>query len=490
MLFNSLEFLIFFPIVVLAYFLIPQRVRYLWLLGASYYFYMCWNAEYALLMATSTVITWLSGIFIGRAKTGRGKKLTVAASFVLNLAILFYFKYFYFTMDNINMVRQMLGLSQLVPKFDVILPVGISFYTFQALSYTMDVYRNEVVPEKNFFRYALFVSFFPQLVAGPIERSKNLLCQVNDKHYFDYLRVRGGLLIMLWGFFLKLVIADRAAILVNTVYNAAENYSGILLLLATLVFAAQIYCDFASYSLIAKGAAKVMGFELMDNFRQPYLSTSIAEFWRRWHISLSSWFKDYLYIPLGGNRKGVVRKYFNLMVVFLVSGLWHGASWNFVIWGAIHGLYQIVGAVTLPARKLVCAVLGINRKTGQYKCFQRIITLALVTFGWIFFRSDSLSGSIMIVKKIFLELAPWTLYGGGLFSMGLDGANIVVLILALLVLLWVSICENSGKEVFAKIESSHIITRWTAYFALLFGVLIFGIYGPGFEASQFIYFQF
>lgn len=490
MLFNSLEFLIFFPIVVLVYFLIPQKMRYLWLLAASYYFYMCWNAEYALLIATSTVITWISGILISRVKTSGARKLTVAASFVLNLAILFYFKYFYFTMDNINLVRQMLGLPALVPRFDVILPVGISFYTFQALSYTMDVYRKEVMPEKNFFRYALFVSFFPQLVAGPIERSKNLLSQVNSEHHFDYLRVRSGLLTMLWGFFLKLVIADRAAILVNTVYGAAENYSGILILLATFAFAAQIYCDFASYSVIAKGAAKVMGFELMDNFRQPYLSTSIAEFWRRWHISLSSWFKDYLYIPLGGNRKGLVRKYFNLMIVFLVSGLWHGASWNFVIWGAIHGIYQVVGALTLSLRKFVCAVLGIDRKTTQYKWFQRIITFMLASFGWIFFRSDSLSASVLIVKKIFTQLAPWTLYGGGLFSMGLDGANTMVLILALLVLLWVSLKENSEVRVFDKIEKSHIIVRWTAYFALLFSVLIFGIYGPGFEASQFIYFQF
>lgn len=490
MLFNSLEFLIFFPIVVLAYFLIPQKVRYLWLLGASYYFYMCWNAQYALLMATSTAITYASGLLIGRAKTDFGRKLTVAASFVSNLAILFYFKYFYFTMDNINLVRQMLGLSVLVPKFDVILPVGISFYTFQALSYTMDVYRKEIAPEKNFFRYALFVSFFPQLVAGPIERSKNLLHQVNDRHYFNYLRARSGLLIMLWGFFLKLVIADRAAIMVNTAYNSPENFSGIILVIATLAFAAQIYCDFASYSIIAKGAAKVMGFELMDNFRQPYLSTSIAEFWRRWHISLSSWFKDYLYIPLGGNRKGTLRKYFNLMVVFLVSGLWHGASWNFVIWGAIHGLYQIIGAVTLSARKFLCAILGIDRKTPQYKWFQRTITLVLVSFGWIFFRSSGLSQSIIIVKKIFGEFAPWTIYEGGLLALGLDGANIIVLILAILVLLGVSIYENSGKIIFEKIESAHLVTRWIAYFSLLFAVLIFGIYGPGFEASQFIYFQF
>ena len=489
MLFNSLEFLIFFPIVTLVYFLIPKRFRYLWLLGASYYFYSCWNAQYALLMATSTVITYLSGLFIDRATTDRGRKLSVAASFVLNLAILFYFKYFYFTMDNINMVRGLFGLSALEPKFDVILPVGISFYTFQALSYTMDVYRKEITPEKNIFRYALFVSFFPQLVAGPIERSKNLLTQLREDHKFDYMRARCGLLVMLWGFFLKLVIADRAAILVNTVYDRYTEFGGAILLVATVFFAVQIYCDFASYSLIAKGAAKVMGFELMDNFRQPYFSTSIAEFWRRWHISLSSWFKDYLYIPLGGNRKGTVRKYFNLMVVFLVSGLWHGASWNFVIWGALHGVYQIFGAVTLNTRKFCCEILNINRQTTHYKLFQRAITFALVTFGWIFFRSEGLTQAVVIVKNIFTNFAPWALWDS-LTSAGLNMSNLLVLVLSVCLLIFVSKKEQNGISVFEKIEKMHILARWPIYYALIFVVLILGIYGPGFAASQFIYFQF
>lgn len=489
MLFNSLEFLIFFPIVTLVYFLIPQRYRYLWLLGASYYFYSCWNAQYALLMATSTFITYLSGIFISKSKTDRGRKLSVAASFVLNLAILFYFKYFYFTMDNINMIRGMLGLSMLKPKFDVILPVGISFYTFQALSYTMDVYRNDIPPEKNIFRYALFVSFFPQLVAGPIERSKNLLTQLREEHHFDYIRARHGLLVMLWGFFLKLVIADRAAILVNTVYDNAEKFGGAILVLATLAFAVQIYCDFASYSIIAKGAAKVMGFELMDNFRQPYFSISIAEFWRRWHISLSSWFKDYLYIPLGGNRKGTVRKYINLMIVFVVSGLWHGASWNFVIWGALHGIYQVIGGMTLSTRKFCCEILDIDRKTHHYRLFQQTITLALVAFGWIFFRSESLSQALTIIKGIFTNFAPWTLWSG-ITEMGLDNANLIVLVLSVAVLIFESVKEQAGVRFFERIEKMHIMARWPVYLGLVFSVLIFGIYGPGFAASQFIYFQF
>lgn len=490
MLFNSLEFLIFFPIVTLVYFLVPKKYRYLWLLGASYYFYSCWNAQYALLMATSTVITYLSGLFIDKSKTDTGRKLSVAASFVLNLAILFYFKYFYFTMDNINMIRGLFGLSALEPKFDVILPVGISFYTFQALSYTMDVYRKEISPEKNILRYALFVSFFPQLVAGPIERSKNLLTQLREEHKFDYLRARSGILVMLWGFFLKLVIADRAAILVNSAYSDGYAYfGGAMLLFATVCFAVQIYCDFASYSLIAKGAAKVMGFELMDNFRQPYFSTSIAEFWRRWHISLSSWFKDYLYIPLGGNRKGEVRKYFNLMVVFLVSGLWHGASWNFVVWGFLHGLYQIFGGVTKKARIAFTDKLRIKRDLWWYRLFQQIITFSLVTLGWIFFRSEGLTQAIVIIKNILTNFNPMSALRN-ISAMGLNVPNLIILALSVSLLIFVSAKENKGMAIYDKVESMHLLIRWPIYYALIFAVLIFGIYGPGFEASQFIYFQF
>ncbi len=490
MLFNSLQFLIFFPIVTLVYFLIPHKVRYLWLLGASYYFYMCWNPQYALLMLTSTAITFLSGVFISKGNTPLARKITVGVSFTLNLAILFYFKYFYFTMDNINAIRQMLNLSVLTPKFDVILPVGISFYTFQALSYTMDVYRGDIPPQKNFLKYALFVSFFPQLVAGPIERSSNLIHQLNERHYFNYNRARNGILLMLWGYFQKVVIADRAAILVDTVYNNMSNYSGVMIAVATFTFALQIYCDFASYSTIARGAARVMGFELMKNFQQPYLSCSIAEFWRNWHISLSSWFKDYLYVPLGGNRKGKIRKYINNMIVFLVSGLWHGASWHFIIWGAIHGIYQVVGGVSLNLRKFICALLDIDRNTPQYKWFQRLVTFLLTCFAWIFFRSSDMTQSIMAVRKIFTAFEPWSILNGGLVSMGLDLANIVLLLSCTVVLFFISIYEHKGQSAVEYIEKSHIFLRWPIYLSLIFTILIFGIYGPDFAASQFIYFQF
>lgn len=488
MLFNSFNFLMFFPIVTLVYFLIPQRIKYLWLLAASYYFYMSWNPKYAVLILTSTVVTFLSGKVIAGVKTEKAKKWTVFVSFSLNLAILFVFKYFYFALDNINSVRTFLNLSVYAPNFDIILPVGISFYTFQALSYTVDVYRGDVAPEKNFFRYALFVSFFPQLVAGPIERSKNLLFQVNEEHHFDYLRVRRGLFVMLWGYFLKLVIADRAAILVNTVYDNLSAFNGAHITLATLCFAVQIYCDFASYSLIAIGSAEVMGFRLMQNFKRPYFAVSIADFWRRWHISLSTWFRDYLYIPLGGNRKGIARKYINLMIVFLVSGLWHGASWHFVIWGAIHGIYQVVEGITKDLRTRIIKKVRINADNRAYVWFKRIVVFCLVCFSWIFFRSPDTTAANAAISKIFTDFG--SINFAKMTDFGVDTQNAVALFCAVLLLFAVSIFQEKNNDIVAGIEKLIFPARWTVYLLLLFAVLIFGIYGPGFDASQFIYFQF
>lgn len=341
MIFNSVDFLFFFPIVVISYFVIPDKLKNTWLLICSYYFYMCWNPQYSLLLLFSTVITYGSGMLLayinGREGLGEDRdkcrKMTVFLSFLINLLILFLFKYLNFALDTIDHTLKLLGTEWATPQFDFVLPVGISFYTFQALSYTMDVYRGEISAEKNFVRYALFVSFFPQLVAGPIEKSKNLLIQLKKPAHFNFEQAREGLMLMLWGFFLKIVIADRAAIFVDCIYSDYQNYAGWYLIVATLLFAVQIYCDFYGYSVIAKGAAQILGIRLMENFRSPYLSKTIGEFWKNWHISLTSWFRDYLYIPLGGNKKGKHRKYINKMIVFLVSGLWHGASLSFLLWG-------------------------------------------------------------------------------------------------------------------------------------------------------------
>ncbi|MCI8881020.1 MAG: MBOAT family protein, partial [Clostridiaceae bacterium] len=364
MLFNSIDFLLFFPLVTVVYFLLPHRVRWVWLLVTSYFFYMCWNPKYVVLIALSTVVTWLSGLLIGRAgrvpdprRRALLRRLWVALSFVINLAVLFFFKYFGFFWENLAALAGLAGITLRQPGFDLLLPVGISFYSFQALGYTVDVYRGELPPERNLFRYALFVSFFPQLVAGPIERSRNLLTQLYGRHDFDPDRVRDGLLLMLWGMFEKVVVADRIAYLVTHVFDRYQELPGVASVLAVLLFGVQLYCDFAGYSDIARGAAEVLGFRLMVNFRQPYFARSTQDFWRRWHISLSSWFRDYLYIPLGGSRKGTARKYWNLLAVQLTSGLWHGANWTYVVWGGLNGLYQIAGAALAPWRERICSRL-------------------------------------------------------------------------------------------------------------------------------------
>ena len=497
MLFNSLHFLIFFPVVCLVYFAIPKKVKWVWLLGASYYFYMCWNPKYALLMFTSTFITWLSGYFIDKfnrvenpSKSKLLKNITVGVSFVSNLAILFFFKYFDFAVENLNRILASVNIQAVNPSFDVVLPVGISFYTFQALSYTMDVYRKDIPCEKNLFRYMLFVSFFPQLVAGPIERSKNLIHQLKENHSFNWQKVKSGIFLMLWGFFQKLVIADRAAIAVNAVYNNHSAFGGTEIAVATVLFALQIYCDFSSYTDIARGAARIMGIELMENFKQPYFARSIAQFWRKWHISLSGWFRDYLYIPLGGNRKGTLRKYINIMIVFFASGLWHGASWNFVIWGILHGGYQIIGAITEPARNKLCSALSINKNDTLHKAFQVMFTFMLVCFGWIFFRANNMTDALIMVKKIFTDFSLWTFTDGGIFNMGLDWFNILALFVSVIVLFGINLARHKGISPSAIIIRTNGIIRIALSLVILFTILIFGIYGPGYSESQFIYFQF
>lgn len=343
MLFNSLHFLFFFPIVCIIYFLIPTlKWRNLFLLCASYYFYMNWEPVYALLLLSSTFITYLAAIGIDKYKERRKRRMFLTGSLILNLGVLFLFKYYNFAAENIAILFDKLGLSIHIPEFQLLLPVGISFYIFQALGYSIDVYRGKTNVEKNFFTYALFVSFFPQLVAGPIERSTNLLQQFKHKLPFSYEKVMTGLRIMLWGYFLKLVLADRCGIYVDAIFNNVEHHNGGSYLIASFLFPFQIYGDFAGYSLTAIGAAKVMGFNLMENFRRPYFATTVTDFWHRWHISLSTWFKDYVYIPLGGNRVSKWRCYFNIMTTFIVSGIWHGANWTFIVWGTIHGLLQCI----------------------------------------------------------------------------------------------------------------------------------------------------
>ena len=495
--FNSIDFLIFLPIVVLGFFALPEKAKNIWLLIASYYFYMCWNAEYALLILASTAVTFFSGIILEKikrsdrcAKKEALKKATVACCLMINLGILFFFKYYNFAADLLTRALGLVHIRVHIPPIDVMLPVGISFYTFQALSYTMDVYRGDIAAEKSFFRYALFVSFFPQLVAGPIERSKNLLKQLSETHRFSFDRARDGILLMLWGFFLKIVIADRVAVFVDTVYENYAVYSGYYLVVATVLFAVQIYCDFAGYSTIAMGAAEILGFSLTDNFNAPYLSRSVAEFWRKWHISFTSWLKDYLYIPLGGSRKGTLRKNVNKLIVFLVSGLWHGAAVTYLIWGAVNGLYQVAGDVTKNARTRMVRALGLRRDTFSHKLLQTAGTFALIDFSWIFFRAPSLRDAIAIVRSIFTSANPWIFFDDSLYGCGLDRKNFQLAMVCILILLAADLCKRKGIVIRKQIMKQDWWFQCVFIALAVCAILLFGKWGPAFDKASFIYFQF
>ena len=497
MLFNSIDFILFFPIVAIIYYLIPNKVRYIWLLVCSYYFYMCWNAKYALLLLFSTAVTYVVSLLLEKIENSdyalekkiRRKKLTMVFGLAVNLVLLGYFKYFNFFTGTINKVLEKISMEMVIPQYDILLPVGISFFVFQALSYTIDVYRKEIYAEKNFFKYALFVSFFPQLVAGPIERSKNLLKQINEKHRLEYKAVWTGLLLLLWGFFLKLVLADRIAIVVNEIYGSPENYPGVYIVVATVLFAFQIYCDFNGYTMIARGAAGIMGFQLMENFDAPYYAGTVSEFWRRWHISLTSWFRDYLYIPLGGNRKGKIRKYLNILTVFGLSGLWHGASWTYVIWGLLNGFYQVVGDLLKPARDFVVEKCGIKRELFSHKFLKWFTTFVFVDFAWLFFRAEGLGHAKLLIKQLF-HFNPWILFDGSLYQFGLAEKNFQFMIGMLLVLFAVDYCKYKKLDIIEKIYKQGVWLQAVVFAILFWVIIIFGIYGVEYEASQFIYFQF
>ena len=492
--FNSVQFLIFFPIVVALYYLIPRKLKCVWLLVASYYFYMCWNIKYALLIAVSTLITYGAGLLLNGTANRRKRKLIVALSLVANLGILVFFKYFGFILTNINHITGLFGMEAVNNPFDFLLPVGISFYTFQALGYTIDVYRGEIAAEKNIVKYALFVSFFPQLVAGPIERSRNLLSQINrvsSKKEFDYKKFVTGFSMMVWGLFEKVVIADRISIFVDGVFSSLQAVGTVETLLAAFGFAIQIYCDFGGYSAIAIGAANVMGFDLMENFNAPYLSSSISDFWHRWHISLSTWFRDYLYIPLGGNRCSKIRKYFNIMVTFIVSGLWHGAAWTYVLWGMIHGAYQVIGDALMPLRKKVTKALKVDTDTFSYNFGRIIITFILTSLAWVPFRAASMGDVLLYFKDMFTRPNLWILFDEGMFAFGLTRQETTILTLAILLMIVVDLLKYFKNETLgAFLYRQNLWFRWLVLIMLIVACVVFGKYGIDFDSSQFIYFRF
>ena len=497
MLFNTPQYLIFLSIVVPVYYCLPKKIRYIWLLGVSYYFYMQWNPLYITLLFSCTLLTYISALIIEKLNSTVKKRACFIVCITLNLCILGYFKYFNFGVDCINGLLRFIHLNETGWNHDILLPVGISFYTLQALGYLIDVYRGDIYAEKNFLRYALFVSFFPQLVAGPIERSKNLLVQLKEAHPFEYENLRKGALLILYGLFLKMVIADRAAMIVDTVYNDSANYLGLYIPIATCFFAIQIYCDFYGYSTIARGSACIMGIKLTDNFAAPYYSQSVKEFWRRWHISLSGWFRDYLYIPLGGNRKGSVRKQWNLLAVFTVSGLWHGSSFAFVFWGLLNGIYQVIGDFfrNLSRKILKHRTDAAVSETGNADCFSKqlfrtIFTFGLITFAWMFFRAGDLQTAKAVFKNM-LHVKNWTLiFNGSLYMLGVTRQYMNVLLASIVVLFVVDYHKYRERDVAGWLLGQGWWFRVTVYMLLIYTIMLYGCYGEIYDIQQFIYFQF
>ncbi len=468
MLFNSLHFVFFFLIISAGYFTIPHRFRWIWLLFASCYFYMSFIPVYILILGFTIVVDYIAGIYIERSESKK-RKLFLVLSLAANIGVLMFFKYWNFLNENLTALLHKDQAT--LPYITILLPIGLSFHTFQAMSYTIEVYRGNQKAEKHFGLYALYVMFYPQLVAGPIERPQNLLHQFKEKHEFENQRVVDGLKLMLWGLFMKVVIADRLAMYVDAVYENSSQHGGKTLAAATIFFAIQIYCDFAGYSNIAIGSAKVMGFKLMTNFNRPYFSRSISEFWTRWHISLSTWFRDYLYISLGGNRVSIPRWYFNLFIVFLISGFWHGANWTFVAWGALNGIYLIFALITKDWQDHLWKN---NFISNTVQC---LITFILICLSWVFFRADSIQEANLIFTKIFS-------FDGKLFYD--QPSTILYCLLGISILFFVESFDHKHNELLYILNKPKGIFRQFSYALLLVMIVMIGVL----EGSEFIYFQF
>ena len=480
MLFNSLDFAVFFPIFFLLYWIVAKKltVRNVLILAGSYLFYGWWDWRFLFLIIFSSIVDFTIGQKIYNATSKKLKKRYLLVSLIVNLGLLAYFKYTNFFIDSFVSSFRLFGTELDSFSLNIILPVGISFYTFQTLSYTIDIYRDRLKPTKNWLAFFSFVAFFPQLVAGPIERASHLLPQFFKTYSFNYKQVKSGLLLIAFGLFKKMVIADRLAILVNEVYNSPTEYSGIALIIATIFFAFQIYCDFSGYSDIAIGIARTLGFDLMKNFDAPYFAKSITDFWRRWHISLSTWFRDYVYIPLGGSRKGEYRVYLNLFIVFVVSGLWHGAAITFILWGAIHGL------IIVAEKAFSNHNFEMKRDRFIPGAIFTFITFGIVCFAWIFFRANSFGDSIYIVENLFNFSGNRT----GLTSLGLAKHELVLSLVVIFLLLIFDFIHRKYNAL-RLLNKTHFILRNIAYVVIIYLIIIFGIYGDD-SVSEFIYFQF
>jgi alginate O-acetyltransferase complex protein AlgI len=487
MLFNSIPFAIFFTVVTALYFSVPHKFRWGLLLAASCYFYMMFVPVYILILGFTIVVDYFAGIIIERSQ-GRKRKLFLVVSLAANIGVLAVFKYYNFINENISVLLKGIGFAHPFPYLAILLPIGLSFHTFQAMSYTIEVYRGRQRAERHFGIYALYVMFYPQLVAGPIERPQNLLHQFYEKQCFDYVRVTDGLKLMAWGLFKKVVIADRLSVLVDNVYDNPYHHRGLSFIIATVCFSFQIFCDFSGYSDMAVGIARVMGFSLMKNFNSPYHARSIGEFWTRWHISLSTWFRDYLYIPLGGNRVPVPRWYLNILIVFLISGLWHGPSWTFVAWGGLHAFYMIFSRATNGIQRTFRRLSGLNQYQWLKQALQVLSTFTLVTVAWIFFRAKSITIAFYIIKSIATQTIAdvRNVFSHSVhLNLGLVRQEVWIAVLSVMLLEGVHIIQKK-QSITGVIKMMPVYQRWMVYYALLFAILFF----HSGASKQFIYFQF
>jgi len=502
--FGSIYFILFFIGVVVINYILPKKIRRIWLLIASIAFYLFSSVKGFLVLVSVILITYLVGLLLEKTKNILKKKIFLGVSAFLVVMVLVVLKYLKFIILNLDKLSVFRGL-------EIILPLGISFFILQSIGYLIDVYRGNVPAEKNIINYALFISFFPYIVSGPIERAKNMLPQIKMIHSFNYDNFVSGMQKMLWGYFLKLVVAERAAILANTIFNDYTNYSGLAMIIGILAYTIQLYCDFAGYSLIAIGVGKALGYDIMENFKQPYFALSINDFWKRWHISLTSWFREYLYIPLGGNRKGKFRKYLNIFIVFLISGIWHGANWTFMIWGMMHGIYQILGDLTKNLRTKFVNFIGMKKECFSYRLVQRMATFTFVSVAWVFFRSANFGQAIEVLYRAFAGFNIAESFGAsntsfyswipsGLFlttngenwflKLGLDAPDLIIFLFGMFLVFIVDLLLYKKISPTKWINNQNIWFRWIVYLGLIFFVLTFGIYGTGFDASSFIYANF
>ena len=481
MLFNSWQFALFFPLVFALYWGLPHRFRIGLLLIASYYFYMSWNVKYVVLILFTTIVSYTAALIIAKTSSLRTKKAILILSLIACLGVLFVFKYFNFFTGAVADFLNIFAIHLHPMTLKLLLPVGISFYTFQTLGYVIDVYRGTTKPERNFLVYATFISFFPQLVAGPIERTNNLLPQIKAVHEFRYEQAVYGIKLMTWGFFKKLCIADVLAVYVDRVFADVYSYEGFALVLAVFFFTVQIYCDFSGYSDIARGCSKMLGIDLMENFRSPYFSASLREFWSRWHISLSTWFRDYVYIPLGGNRVGKFRHMVNLLLTFMISGLWHGASWTFVVWGLMHGFGQ-VAENALTSRKQ-------QEAHGLGWCLRVLGTFVFVMLAWVFFRAQNLSDAVYVFSSVLNGISQHIYYLRiGFNNLRIERvAFISVSVLIFILFIYDGYSAYVKRDAMERISCGRITVRWLMYLGL--GLIVLFLSPKG-VATEFVYFQF